>query len=141
MEGRLDTTLEELKRMMNGMTIQHNEMRTQMNNKDREQNSYGGSILGNLGMVNGGEVQGAMVGVQGNKLGPKLEFPRFGEKGVDDWLFKVEQFFSLDKIHESTKISVISLHLDGCALHWHKNFIKIKRRVPEWNEYKEAIKS
>ena len=74
-------------------------------------------------------------------MGPKLEFPRFGEKGVDDWLFKVEQFFSLDKIHESTNISVISLHLDGCALHCHKNFIKIKRRVPEWNEYKEAIKS
>ena len=36
---------------------------------------------------------------------------------------------------------MISLHLDGCALHWHKNFIKIKGRVPEWNEYKEAIKS
>ena len=32
------------------------------------------------------------------------------------------------------------MHLDGCALHWHKNFIKIKGRNVDWREYKEAMK-
>ena len=35
---------------------------------------------------------------------------------------------------------MIFLHLDGCALHWPKNFIKNKGRVLDWREYKEAIK-
>ena len=70
----------------------------------------------------------------------KLEFPRFGGEGVEDWIFKVEQFFALDRIPEASKINVISLHLDRCALHWHKNFIKNKDRRVEWREYKEAIK-
>ena len=69
-----------------------------MNNRNREQSSYRRSILGNPGVVNR-ELQGAMVGIQGNRLCPKLEFPRFGGEGIDDWLFKVEQFFALDKIH------------------------------------------
>ena len=59
---------------------------------------------------------------------------------MEDWIFKVEQFFALDKIPEVSKINVISLHLDGCALHWHKNFIKNRGKIMEWREYKEAIK-
>ena len=37
--------------------------------------------------------------------------------------------------------SVLSLHLEGSALHWHKNFLKLKGRVPMWGEYALAMKS
>ena len=36
---------------------------------------------------------------------------------------------------------MVSLHLDGGVLHWHKNLVKTKGRMPEWEEYKEAIRS
>ena len=144
-EGRLDTALEELKSMMNGMTLQmngmtlqHNEMRMQLGNRDREQGSNGGSILGNP-MMNQGEGQSG--GGYNHKYATKLDFPRFGGEGVDEWIFRVEQFFALDRIPEGSKIHVVSLHLDGGVLHWHKNLVKTKGRMPEWEEYKEAIRS
>ena len=52
----------------------------------------------------------------------------------------MEQFFLLDKTLEQSKISVVSLHLEGSALHWHKNYLKLKGRVPLWTEYVLAMK-
>ena len=145
-EGRLDTALEELKSMMNGMTLQingmtlqQNEMRVQLSNRDREQGSNGGSILGNP-MVNQGEGQAGGMNGHNHRYAIKLDFPRFGGEGVDEWLFRVEQFFALDRIPEGSKIHVVSLHLDGGVLHWHKNLVKTNGRIPEWEEYKEAIR-
>ena len=108
-----------------------------MNNKDN--GNHAGSILGNPEVANG-DMQGAMINIPTGRYATKLDFSRFGGEGVNDWLFRVEQFFILDMIQEGAKINVVSLHLDGCALHWHKNLIKIKRRVSEWAEYKEAIR-
>ena len=50
---------------------------------------------------------------------------------MEEWIFKVEQFFVLDKTSEIAKINVIALHLDGCALHWHNIFLKNKEMG--WN--------
>ena len=68
---------------------------------------------------------------QTNKYATILDFPRFGGEGVEEWIFKMEQFFVLNKISEIAKINVIALYLDGCALHWHKNFLKNKERGVE----------
>ena len=43
------------------------------------------------------------------KYATKLEFPKFNGKGVDEWLFKVDQIFMLDKTLEQSKINVASL--------------------------------
>ena len=133
-EERFDAALAELRAMMNGITHQQNELRSQASNRDHGANT--GSILGNP-VIAGGDNQG----YGNNRYGPKLEFPRFEGEGVEDWIFKVEQIFSLEKIAEGSKIGVISLYLEGCALQWHKNFVKNKVRAPEWREYREAMKA
>ena len=69
------------------------------------------------------------------KYATELKFPRFQEEGVEERLFKVEQFFLLDKTIEQARISVVALHLEGNTLHLHKNYIKLKGRIPSWGEY------
>ena len=71
----------------------------------------------------------------------KLEFPRFNGAGVDEWLFKVEEFFLLDKTLEQARISVVALHLEESALHWHKNYIKLKGRILMWVEYVSTMRA
>ena len=136
MEVRLDSALAEIKALIIGMTIQHNDLRSQMGS--RENGNQSGSILGNP--VIAGAEGGVAGSIHNSRYGTKLEFSRFGGEGIDDWIFKVEQFFTLDTILETFKINVIALHLDGGALHWYKNFIKTRGRHVEWPEYKKAIK-
>ena len=95
--------------------------------------------MGNLVAVVGeGQQHGMNVHT---KYAIKLDFPRFDGDRVDDWIFRVDQFFTLDKVPEDSNIHVISLHLDVGPLYWHKNFIKSKARLPTWGKYKVAIKA
>ena len=94
-EGRLDAAVTEIKALINGITFQCNELRTQMNNRDN--GSHVGSILQNP-MVTNGDMQGTMINIPASRYATKLDFSRFGGEGVDDWLFRVEQFFILDRI-------------------------------------------
>ena len=89
--------------MINGLTMQLNEMRGQ----GSTQEGWRGSILGNPGPLHGESV-GQATGNPPFKYSTKLEFSKFGEEGVEEWLFKVEQFFLLDKTLEHAKISVIT---------------------------------
>ena len=59
--------------------------------------------------------------------------------GVEEWLFKIEQFFLLDKILEQSKITIVSLHLEDCVLHWHKSYLKLMVRMHTWEEYVIAL--
>ena len=88
-----------------------------------------------------GESIGQAVGNPPFRYSTKLEFSKFGREGLEEWLFKVEQFFLLDKTLEQAKISVASLHLEGSALHWHNSYIKLKGRIPLWGEYVLAMKA
>ena len=45
MEGRVEVAFEEIKSLINNMTLQHNEIRSQLNNQEEGTNR--GSILGN----------------------------------------------------------------------------------------------
>ena len=132
--ARVDAALGELKAMIQALTVPNDDRRTQ-----EEGVASRGSILGNPAM------QGDFAGQQGGNLpfryAAKLEFPKFNGEGVEEWLFKVEQIFLLDRIGEQTKISVVSLHLEGSALHWHKSYIKLKGRIPLWGEYVLALKA
>ena len=127
-EGKLDATVAEIKALINGVTLQHNDFRSLM--ATRENGNHGGSILG-LPVALNKEIQvNGGSGPNGRHV-TKLEFPRIESERVEDWIFKVEQFFALDRIPEASKINVMSLHLDGYTLHWHKNFIKNKDKIVE----------
>ena len=117
---KVNETLEELKAMIQTLTVQNNDRKSQEGGVFCR-----GSILGNPRSI-----QSDSAGQQGGNLpfryAIKLKFPKFSGERMDEWLFKVDQFFLLDKTVEQSKINVISLHLKGSALHWHKSYIKLK---------------
>ena len=60
---------------------------------------------------------------------------------MEEWIFKVEQIFVLDRTLEKSKIPIVSLYLEGVALQWHKNILKLKNRTPSLGEYVKALRS
>ncbi|GJX34501.1 gypsy/ty3 retroelement polyprotein [Tanacetum coccineum] len=71
----------------------------------------------------------------------KLEFPKFSGEDVQGWLYRVNQFFLLDSIQEDAqKIMLVSMHLFGNALNWHKQFMKRNNGTVIWQHYEEGIK-
>lgn len=66
----------------------------------------------------------------------KVEFPRFDGSKVKEWLYKCDQFFSLDGTTLETKVWLASIHLDGIALQWHLNYMWTQFDVyPSWAQY------
>ena len=135
--ARLDTTVEEIKVMISGMTLQFNEVRSQMNHPEGGVNRT--SILGNPG-DNSGESSALLLNNHSFRYATKLEFPKFNGTDVEEWLFKIDQFFMLDKTLEHSKINIVALHLKGAALHWHKSYLEIRGRMPNWKEYVGALR-
>ncbi|KAM0057105.1 hypothetical protein Hdeb2414_s0005g00154321 [Helianthus debilis subsp. tardiflorus] len=46
----------------------------------------------------------------------KIEFPRFKGDDLTSWLFKVEQFFQLDRVSDATKVRLAAIHFVEKAL-------------------------
>ncbi|GJU31340.1 hypothetical protein Tco_1174929 [Tanacetum coccineum] len=69
----------------------------------------------------------------------KVEFPKFLGDDVKGWIFRCEQFFSIDEIPENQKVTLISVHLFDTALLWHRQFIRINGKNVSWNVYKSGI--
>ena len=137
-EGRVNAALEEIKTLINGMTLQHNEIRNQMNNQE------GRSNRGQFWAV-WWRLQERLLQMDSTIILSDTQ-TRWNFQSleqffkVDEWIFKVEQFFVLDRTLEQSKIQVVSLHLEGGALHWNKKYLKMKGRMPSWEEYVDALK-
>ncbi|GKC09615.1 retrotransposable element Tf2 [Tanacetum coccineum] len=58
---------------------------------------------------------------------------------VKGWIFRYEQFFSIDEIPENQKVKLISVHLFDTALLWHRQFIRLNGENVSWNVYKYSI--
>ncbi|GJW79606.1 reverse transcriptase [Tanacetum coccineum] len=69
----------------------------------------------------------------------KVDFPKFLEDDVKKWIFKCEQFFSIDDIHENQKVKLISIHLFDTPLLWHKQFIKLDGENTNAKDYQDAF--
>lgn len=66
----------------------------------------------------------------------KIDFPRFDGSRVKEWLYKCEQFFSLDNTPPESKVRLASIHLDGTALQWHLNYMRSRFDIyPSWPQY------
>ena len=94
--------------------------------------------MGNPG-DNAGESSALLLNNHSFKYATKLEFPKFNGTDVEEWLFKINQFFMLDKTLEHSKINIVGLHLEGAALHWHKSYLKIRGRMPSCEEYVKSF--
>lgn len=73
----------------------------------------------------------------------KLDFPRFNGERVNEWLFKAEQFFSLDYTPEDLKVKISSIHFEGAAATWHQNLFESEygdALMHDWLSYKRVLK-
>ncbi|KAH0743237.1 hypothetical protein KY290_031230 [Solanum tuberosum] len=67
----------------------------------------------------------------------RLDFPRFSGQDLKTWLYKVDQFFSMDGIPYSQRVKVTSIHLDGEAIAWHRSYMNVRNTTvhPTWTDY------
>lgn len=53
-----------------------------------------------------------------------------------DWLYKCDQFFLLDGTSPTSMVRLASIHIDGFALHWHRNYMRHKFDIySSWQLY------
>ncbi|KAG7547859.1 Chromo-like domain superfamily [Arabidopsis suecica] len=72
----------------------------------------------------------------------KLDFHRFSGDRVREWLFKLEQFFSLDFTPEELKVRIASSHFDGVAKKWHQSLLDTDfgvKLLSDWKTYKLVL--
>ncbi|GJZ55414.1 reverse transcriptase [Tanacetum coccineum] len=71
----------------------------------------------------------------------KVEFPKFDGEEVLSWLYRVNNYFEMDHIVENEqKIRLVSMHLFGKALNWHKHFMSKFGEVMTWDVYQTHVK-
>ncbi|GJR88840.1 putative nucleotidyltransferase, ribonuclease H [Tanacetum coccineum] len=83
------------------------------------------------------------IGHNGGAYGrlTKVEFLKFDGEEVVSWLYRVNNFFEMDHIVENEqKIRLVSMHLFGKALNWHKHFMSKFGEVMTWEVYQDSFK-
>ncbi|GKD74622.1 hypothetical protein Tco_1332904, partial [Tanacetum coccineum] len=103
--------------------------------------------------INGGEGTsqrrdtGGQTGQQGGHNGggygrlTKVEFPKFEGEEVVSWIYKVNKFFEMDNIVENEqKMRLVSMHLFGKALNWHRYFMSKFGAVMTWEVYQTHVR-
>ncbi|KAL8170543.1 hypothetical protein V2J09_022347 [Rumex salicifolius] len=67
----------------------------------------------------------------------KVSFPKFDGTLFREWIYRCEQFFTLDNTLPEMKVRLASMHMIGSkALTWHHNYIKGRYgHYPNWPEY------
>nr|GEY67735.1 hypothetical protein [Tanacetum cinerariifolium] len=70
----------------------------------------------------------------------KVEFPKFDGEEVVSWIYKVNKFFVMDNtVENEQKMRLVSMHLFGKALNWHRYFMSKFGAVMTWSSKTEEI--
>ncbi|KAH0650469.1 hypothetical protein KY284_030381 [Solanum tuberosum] len=71
----------------------------------------------------------------------RMEFLRFSGEDLRSWLFKIEQFFSMENVTNEEKVSFVALKLEGEATQWHLSFMRYMQYLQPatWTEYVMAM--
>ncbi|KAG8369849.1 hypothetical protein BUALT_Bualt14G0056400 [Buddleja alternifolia] len=74
---------------------------------------------------------------------PPIELPKFSGEDVDGWIYKFNQMFLVYKdIPDETKVRLASIHMEGDALRWHKEFVSTSNSsLVVWDEYVNQLES
>ncbi|KAH0714832.1 hypothetical protein KY284_007737 [Solanum tuberosum] len=133
---KTDKELLEIKQAIGGMKQRDKEL-----DNCKGESSAEGDNSGELRQLN--TSRDIQTGVTGNFLTrcSRLDFPRFSGQDLKTWLYKVDQFFSMDEIPYSQRVKVTSIHLDGKAIAWHRSYMKARNTDvdPTWTEYILAL--
>lgn len=69
----------------------------------------------------------------------KIGFPMFDGSELREWIYRCEQFFSIDSTPPELKVRLASLHMTGKALPWHHSYLANRYNIfPLWPEYVAA---
>lgn len=70
-----------------------------------------------------------------------MEFLLFTGEDLRSWLFKIEQFFSMEKVFVKERVDVAAMQLEGEAIQLHLSFMRYIQylRPATWNEYVMAL--
>ncbi|XP_056860229.1 uncharacterized protein LOC130508648 [Raphanus sativus] len=72
----------------------------------------------------------------------KVGFTMFDGTELKEWIYRCEQFFSIDNTSPELKVRLAALHLTGKALQWHHGYITNRYNIyPLWPDYISAISS
>lgn len=70
----------------------------------------------------------------------KIGFSMFDGSELREWIYRCEQFFSIDSTPPELKVRLASLHMTGKALQWHHSYIANRyNQFPLWPEYVAAV--
>lgn len=70
----------------------------------------------------------------------KVDFHRFDGDDFKSWLYRCEQYFSLDEVNDEAKVKLAAIHMEGMALQWHQGYMKSRGyALPGWGEYVMAL--
>lgn len=71
----------------------------------------------------------------------RMEFLRFRGEDLRSWLFKIDQFFSMENVGPDEKVTVAALQLEGEAIQWHLSFMRYRPYLqpPSWSDYVRAL--
>ncbi|KAH0702596.1 hypothetical protein KY290_017911 [Solanum tuberosum] len=71
----------------------------------------------------------------------RMEFLRFNGEDLRSWLFKIDQFFSMEGVPAEEKVGVAALQLEGEAIQCHLSFMRYRQFLhpATWNEYVMAM--
>lgn len=48
----------------------------------------------------------------------RVDVPRFDGSNVDDWIYKINKFFALNRVEPEMRLAIVSFHLDGEPSTW-----------------------
>lgn len=68
----------------------------------------------------------------------KLELPIFSREDPMGWIFRVERYFSLNKIPEGEKMEAVTVCLEGKALHWFQ-WREMRKPWDGWENFKTEL--
>ncbi|XP_016446363.1 uncharacterized protein LOC107771503 [Nicotiana tabacum] len=71
----------------------------------------------------------------------KLDFSQFSGIDLRTWLYKVDQYFSMDDVMFEQRVKVASIHMDGDVIAWHRSYVKSRTSTIDlsWTEYVLAL--
>lgn len=66
----------------------------------------------------------------------RVEFLRFDGDDFRGWAYRCRQFFEVDGTPPEHRIHLLSIHLEGHALRWHRTFMRLRPfSEVSWNDY------
>ncbi|XP_062092349.1 uncharacterized protein LOC133798158 [Humulus lupulus] len=69
----------------------------------------------------------------------RVKVPRFDGSEVDDWIYKINNFFDLHRVDTTLRLSVVAFHLDGTPSTWFQ-WMEKGGGFADWDSFIQALR-